>query len=998
MPRQSNSNSVNSRLRECELTPRVTHLRRAYFNAMPEICIERPYLLTKYCKNNNLFGKPRISVLEKAKIYRYILENRDPVVKHAYFYRSRGAGEEMCKTPFEDMSLFPGSTTSKFKGVLLYPEFLALSIWPELSSISLRRKNPHYLSEEDAHKLNEEIFPFWMKESIMERTRQQYGRNGKNHLELNMLQHMVFFWASKTNCISHTIPDFSRVLKQGLAAIMDEAKEKRDNSSKSSQKEFYAAVAEGLKGIIAYSHNLAARARKLEMSENDPIRKRELSDIGRIYSHVPQFPARTFREGLTTIWVCWTAIHLENPNIGLSLGRLDQVLYDLYAQDVGVTVTLEEALELICCFWLKIGDHAPMIPEAGEQLFGGTGSNQAITIGGVKADNQERAEDAVNELTYVMLRATELMMLRDPNLNARYYPDVNKKEYLERLCEVNLKTRATPALHNDKAVITALMGQGETLAQARDYGIVGCVEPVSNGRAYTASASILLNLTSVLELTLYNGHHRHTGLNHLISVKTGDPRTEPSLFQTYDQFRDAFRKQLEWMVATTTKLNNELGLIHQQCQPTPILSALFEGPMQKGKDLIQGGAVINASGVAIIGLADVADSLSAIEQIVFIERKATFPQLLDALSDNFKDNAILHKRLQEAPKYGNENALADANARWLVKILHDSFQGQATYRNGKYRVGYWTMTNHAGFGRLTKALPSGRKAHENFTSGITPVSGATPSLCATLNSVASMPAQYVTSGMAFNVKYTPESDPDTLLNNFVASVQAYFTDPYGQRDDGMEIQFNITDHQTFKDAVKHPDNYRELLVRVSGYTAYFTDLNPQMQKEIIDRTEYDLTSDQMISYAPFTLTNDKNGLDLQWIKKIPGSELYADALLEILLHGMDIAFWMSRGYRRNIRNFAGRYLFRTQKDDVAASVLFDNGDMRVKKDAIQDWDVRVTFTAQAALMEFLFSENQDILNTLLKNKVTVEGNLNYIYRFGYLAKDLRKKILGRPHG
>ena len=982
-------------LRKYELNPRVARLREYYFQAMPEICIERPCLITKFCKNNNLFGKKKISIFEKAKMYRYVLENRTPIVSHNHAYESCGTGKRMRRFSIEDDSLFAGATTSKFKGVLLYPEFLAVTLWPELYSISTRGKNPYEISEDEAGKLNEEIFPYWMEETILERTRARCKDNGKDPLGISMLQSMVFFLASKTNCISHTIPDFSRAIKKGLNEIISDAKKKRDNAKTLPQKEFYAAIIEVLKGIVAYSRNLASKAQEMALKENNPSRKQELLDIARIYNHVPEFPARTFREGLTTVWVCWTAIHLENPNIGLSLGRLDQVLYDLYAKDINKTMTIEEALELICCLWLKIGDHVPMIPEAGEQLFGGTGSNQAITIGGVKADNNEKPEDAVNELTYVMLRATELMMLRDPNLNARYYSGVNKKEYLERICDANLTTKATPAIHNDKAVIKALMSRGETLEQARDYGTVGCVEPSSNGRAYTASASILLNLTSVLELTLYNGRHRHTGMDKLISKPTGNVADDPGPFQDFEQFKEAFKKQLEWMVDLTTDLNNDLGITHQQVYPTPILSALFEGPMDKGKDLIKGGAVINASGATIIGFADVADSLSAIEQVVYKDKKTTFPELFKALTNDYRDNPRLHKLLTEAPKYGREEPQAEANVQWLAKIINDAFKAKKTYRGGRYRVGYWTMTNHAGFGRLTKALPNGRKAHENFASGITPVSGATPVLTATLNDVAVLPAKYVTNGMAFNIKYTPEKDKKSMLKNFAAIVEGFFDDLNGQRDGGMEIQFNINDHRTFIDAVKHPEKYPELLVRVSGYTAYFRDLNPQMQKEIIERTEYDLAKGEMRAFERFQLPPRGKDIDLDWLGYLSGMGVVTDKLLEALLRGMDMAFWLSRGYRRNIKNFKGRYLFVTRDGDVAASAIFNNGDLDITEDSIGDWDVKVSFTDDIALLEFLLSQNQDVLNSLLENKVEVEGNLNYLSRFGYLAKDLENRVTGR---
>ncbi|NVL93560.1 MAG: hypothetical protein HWN71_11055, partial [Desulfobacterales bacterium] len=437
-------------LKGYNLTPRVSHLKDIYFRAMPEICIERPRLVTRFSLDNDLFNKEHISILDKARLYRFVLGERTPIVRH-----SRAYEKGMKPFEFKEAPLFAGSTTSKFKGVILYPEFLALTLWPELWTISKRASNPFHIIDSEVEELNYKIFPHWMESNIIELARKRcYEENLKKYglekhaPEMKLLERLVFFMASKPNCISHTIPDFSRAIKLGLRGIIDEAEERGAVTSNSSRREFYEAIAEVLEGIITYSRNLATKAEELAEREADPTLKKELLDIAEVNRRVPEFPARTFREGMTTVWLCWTAIHLENPNVGLSLGRLDQVLYNLYRQDIeNGFIDLRDAIELICCLWLKIGDHVPTIPDAGEQLFGGTGSNQAITIGGVDKDGK----DAVNDLTYVMLRATELMKLRDPNPNARYYPGVNSRKYLRQLCAVNIKTGAIPAIHNDRA-------------------------------------------------------------------------------------------------------------------------------------------------------------------------------------------------------------------------------------------------------------------------------------------------------------------------------------------------------------------------------------------------------------------------------------------------------------------------------------------------------------------------------------------------------------------
>jgi len=637
-------------LKDYGLTPRVSHLKNIYFKAMPEICIERPRLVTRFSLENGLFEKEHMSILDKARLYRFVLKKRTPIVRH-----SRAYEERMEPFEFKDAPLFAGSTTSKFKGVPLYPEFLALTLWPELWSISKRASNPFHITDSEVKELNYEIFPHWIEHSILElarkrcyeENREKYGLE-KHAPEIKLFERLVFFMASKPNCISHTIPDFLRAIKVGLRGIIEDAKQRGEGTADPSQGEFYEALVEVLEGIITYSRNLAGEAEKLAQREANSTLKKELLDIARIQRRVPEFPAETFREGLTTVWICWTAIHLENPNVGLSLGRLDQVLYDLYRQDIeNQSIDLQDAIELICCLWLKIGDHVPSIPEAGEQLFGGTGSNQAITFGGV----DKEGNDAVNDLTYVMLRATELMKLRDPNPNARYYPGINSRDYLRRLCEVNLETGAIPAIHNDRAIIKALTSKGETLEQARDYGVIGCVEPGSNGRFYGHTGALLLNLTSALDLALFNGRHRNTGMDLLISKETGDPRN----LSTFEEFKEAFAEQTRWLIDQATNLNNILGWVHQDFYPTPILSALFEGPMEKGKDLIQGGALINSSGAAIIGLADVADSLSAIQKVVFEEKEVSFADLLDALGKDFVGYGALQTRLmnpEKTPKYG----------------------------------------------------------------------------------------------------------------------------------------------------------------------------------------------------------------------------------------------------------------------------------------------------------------------------------------------------------
>ena len=499
---------------------------------------------------------------------------------------------------------------------------------------------------------------------------------------------------------------------------------------------------------------------------------------------------------------------------------------------------LGRAMELIGCLWLKIADNVTMVPEASEQMFGGAGTVPAITLGGV----DQNGGDAVNDLTYLMLRVTELLRIRDPNVNARYDYQVNSRTYCRRVAEVVLSTRAVPALFNDQTNIRALVGQGEAIEHARDYAVVGCVELASSGRDYPASSSIMLNLAAPMEMALFQGKRPITG-----DDQVGPVTPDPAGLTSYEQFVQVFTTQLDWLIGQAIELNEHMGAVHQEMMPSPLLSALFEGPLDKGRDLVRGGSVYNSSGATHIGFADVVDSLNAIEQTVFIDRKYTLAQVVAAVRSNFTGPGEESMRLflkNRAPKYGTEHPVARANARRLVRHLFTVYQAHTNYRGGPYRPAYWTMTNHAGLGGITGALPNGRRSGELFASGITPVSGAAPELTACLNAVAELGGEEVPGCWALNIKYRPEDDAAAMSERFAQVIEAYF------RAGGQQVQFNIMDYAMLIDAKKHPENYPELMVRVSGYSAYFKDLNSLMQDELITRAMYDLSDGRMVPCPP----------------------------------------------------------------------------------------------------------------------------------------------------
>ncbi len=371
---------------------------------------------------------------------------------------------------------------------------------------------------------------------------------------------------------------------------------------------------------------------------------------------------------------------------------------------------MAQAAELVGCFWLSMADHVPMSPESADAILGGAGSNQAITLGGV----DRQGEDAVNDLTYVMLRVTELLKLRDPNVNARYHYKKNPPEYLQRLCQVNLNTKATPCFHNDVSVFETLRetykDQHISKEDAWDYGIVGCVEPTSAGRTFGHTGAIYINLTAALEMAMFGGKHRLTE-DEQIGRETIP--LEKLTWEDWGEFQKALETHIDWLVDKAVTFNNYEGVTHQKIRRTPMLSALMEGCLEKGQDVVCGGARYNSSGAIFIGLAEVVDSVTALQEFGF-KPGAKPGYLVEALKANWQEPyAKLHAWVTHSKeKFGRDSKLAKANATWLMGFMHKALHDRHNYRGGRYNAGYWTMTMHAGFGRITGALPAaGRRGN-----------------------------------------------------------------------------------------------------------------------------------------------------------------------------------------------------------------------------------------------------------------------------------------------
>lgn len=794
--------------------PRLAEFLDIHFNVTPEVCIERPKLFTEWFRRNG-FETGAFSAspeLRQAGAFKYFMETKKPVIRRN--------------------DLIAGTTTSKeTTGVMIFPDAQGTMIWGELKSVADRVLNPYIISDADIDELHNSILPFWAKRNFREWVRTKYGYPLSEKIE----ERWVAYFVWKSVGISHTIPDFPRVLQKGTTGIMADIDERlRDTALTHSQRNILAAMKITLEGVNLYALHLSSEALRLAAAEPDKKRKKELEKLADICARVPASPAETLDEAVNAVWITWVAAHNENTNTGLSLGRLDCWLQPYFERDMSKLTTpaerkahIEHAIELIGCLFMRGTDHLPLVPDLGNYLFGGSSSDQAITLGGVTPGGA----DAVCDMTYIFLKVTEMLSIRDPNVNARFHPGVNSDTYLKRLCEVNFITAATPSMHNDLAVFRALDQHGYPVEDMRDWAATGCVEPTLCGRHMGHTGSILMNMVAALEMALCNGRHSHMDWD--VAPKTGS--IEHGDFSTFEEFYGAFEAQMKFLIDNAVELNNLLGEAHEYLRPTPLLSALIQGSIEKAADVTRGGARYNTSGTSNIGLADITDSLMVIKKLVFDERMVSFQRLKKALDDNFEnDGELLALVRSRAPRFGSGSAEAVEMANRVAALVHGMYRAHTNHRGGRYTSGFWSMSQHVAYGNLSGALPSGRPAGKAFTPGLTPQPSASKSFLDNIRDVAKLDPGNMDNNIAFNVKLVPS--PGDSRERTVDIMHSYARTYFDLG--GMQMQFNVVNSAVLKDAMANPEKYKNLLVRISGYNAYFVTLNREMQIELIQRAEY----------------------------------------------------------------------------------------------------------------------------------------------------------------
>ncbi|MEM3761914.1 MAG: formate C-acetyltransferase/glycerol dehydratase family glycyl radical enzyme [Archaeoglobaceae archaeon] len=770
---------------------RIEFLRQRFISGKkPTVFVDRAKFYTEAMKTTE--GEPMI--LRQAKALKHVLENVPVVI-----------------FPEE---LIVGAMVKDPPGAIMYPEGVGLRIIAELDRIRERKDNPLEISAGDIEVIKNEIAPYWADKSlgaVAEKIAPRFC--------LDLLYRGAFYVATEIAGISHFSADYSSLLKVGLDGIKEFARrkiEEFENLQITDPEEiekvlFYRAVEIVCDAVINFAKRYAEKAR--ELAEKESGRRRdELLKIAEICEWVPAKPPRNFWEALQFVWFMQVALHMESYEQGISMGRIDQYLYPYYERDIKSGVLyFDEAVELVSCLWIKTNEIVPLFDELLTIYFAGLPTNQAVTLGGVN----EIGEDATNELTFVMLEATKKVALRQPNVHVRI-SDKSPRTLLEKCAEMILSGINAISLFNDSVIINGWLKLGIPLSDARNYTTVGCVELAPGGKSYDSTDAALFNIAICLELALFNGVTR---FGEKIGVEYGE-------IKSMEELLDCFERQVEKLVKCMILACNSFEVANQIAKPTPLIS-VCNSKLELGRDITLGSAKYNFSGVQMVGLADVADSLAAIDELVFKKKLLSLQELIEAIRNNFEGyEEIRQILLNKAPKYGRDE-IANRYAKIVAEIFAREVMKYRNPRNGWYLPGIYSMSTHVGFGMLTGALPSGRKAGEPLSNGIAPHPHA-KSLTSAMRSVVSVDHSLFMNGVSYVITISPNMfKGEEGLEKFISLIEGYFA--LG----GMNCHFNVVDVTKLIDAQKNPEKYRDLLVRVAGFSAYFVDLTKEVQDEII---------------------------------------------------------------------------------------------------------------------------------------------------------------------
>ncbi|MDR1712507.1 MAG: formate C-acetyltransferase/glycerol dehydratase family glycyl radical enzyme [Propionibacteriaceae bacterium] len=778
---------------------RINRLKDRVIGTRPEMDLENALLLTESFQSTE--GEPL--ALRKAKGFRLQCERKDVTI-------------------YPD-ELIVGSPGSKTRGGILCADTCWSVLDAELDTIGERRYDPFSLRPEDKRAFCDVIRPYWKGKSTYEAWLAQIPDDTRALRDTGM----VYINRKAVRGWGETTAGYRRILTEGLEGICAKARARRAELDLTRpgdyEKDYYLqSILIAADGIRTLAHRYAEEAERQAAATPDPARAAELRTIAANCRWAPEHPARTFHEALQALYLYQCAIIMEQNAASYNPGRMDQYLYPFYAADLAAgRLTPEGAQELLDCLWIKFSETCLFQDAVTAEFAAGYPMFQNVCVGGVDLAGR----DAVNELSYLILQATMDVQLYQPSLSVRYNMAKNPTAFLRKVVELIRLGTGFPAFHNDETGIRMLMNKGIPLREAYDWNPCGCVETNLEGRLrhYTALADI--NLGGIVELALTNGVNRKSGRR--IAAETGDPAE----FATYDDFLAAVKEQLRYAVRAVVKGSH---VIDEVCmdRPVPALSLSFAECVERALDYSRGGAKYNTgNGVILIGIADLVNSLAAVKQVVFEQGAVSMAELLRALADDFAGAEDIQGQLLAAPKYGNDAGWVDDIAGEIYTFIADEIE---SYRSkfGTMTPGILPVSGNTPFGLEVGALPSGRNAWKPLADGVSPSGGTDregPS--AVLKSVSRIPHDRFVQGTLLNMKVEPEFlATESGIAEMMALLKSMCT--LGV----FHVQFNVIDRDTLLDAQRRPELYKGLLIRVAGYTAYFTELGKDVQDEIIGRT------------------------------------------------------------------------------------------------------------------------------------------------------------------
>lgn len=785
------------------MTERVNRLKEQSLNAVERLTAERAVLITDFYMSEESRG---LSVpVIRAKAFEYLLRHKEICINDGeLIVGERGPGPKLTPT---------------------YPEISLHSV-EDLEILDSREKVFFRVDESVKKVYGEKIIPFWKGKSNRDRIMGLMTDEWHKAYKAG-----VFTEFQEQRAPGHTVLGYKMFrtgfldLKKEIAAAMTRLDFYSDPEAFQRQEELKA-MDIACDAIIMYANRHADALNKLAETESDSARKEELMAMAAVCRRVPANAPQTFHEMLQHYWFIHLGVIMElNPWDSFNPGRLDQHLFPVYKQQIDDgTLTPEQAYELLGCFWVKFNNH-PSPPKMGVTAQESSTYTDfcLINLGGVKPDGS----DAVNDMSYILLDVIKEMRILQPSSMVQISKK-NPDRFIYKTLDIVRTGFGQPSCFNTEAIIQELLRQGKNIVDARNGGASGCVETGAFGtECYWLTG--YFNLPKVLELTLNNGYDKRTGVQ--VGLKTG----EITDFKSFDDLMAAFSKQLNYLADIKVRGNNVIEGTFANFLPVPYLSLLIEDCIANGKDYNNGGARYNTTYIQGVGLGSITDILTSIRYNIFDNKRYTWQEIMRALDADFKDyEQVQYDLIYDTPKYGNDDDYADRHAVDVFEIFYDAVNGRPTPRGGTHRINMLPTTSHVYFGSVIGATADGRKAWVPLSEGISPFQGVDRQGPTAVIKSASKIDHLRTGGTLLNQKFSPKFfEDEENYAKLTALIRSYFS------MDGHHIQFNVIDADTLREAQKNPELYRDLIVRVAGYSDYFNDLGEDLQNEIIRRTEHE---------------------------------------------------------------------------------------------------------------------------------------------------------------